>query len=143
MTQPPVQPVQPTNGTTDPADAPIGTLVSQLTEDLGKLTRQEFALARTELRDEAKKAGVGAGMLEGAALAGLLLALFASLAAMWGLAEVMHVGWAALIVAAVWAVVTAVLAVAGRNRLRKVEPVPDETIASVKEDAEWLRARKN
>jgi hypothetical protein len=149
MTQPsqPMQPMQPTQPAqpahpTTPDDS-LGELVSKLTNDLGRLTRQELALAKSELRDEAKKAGTGAGMLGGAALAGWLLLMFVSLTGMWALGEVMHLAWAALIVAAIWAVVAAVLSATGRARLRRVEPVPEETVESLKEDAAWLRARKN
>jgi len=120
----------------------IGRIVSQLTSDVGTLTRQELALAKAELREEAKQAGKGAGMLGGAAFAGWMLALFVSLTAMWALAEVMHLAWAALIVAAVWAVVAAVLAASGRKALRDVNPKPEQTVETLKEDAQWLKTRK-
>jgi hypothetical protein len=121
-----------------PPDESLGELVSHLTTDLSKLTRQELALAKAELQAEAKKAGKGAGMLGGAALAGWMLALFVSLTAMWALADVMHVAWAALIVAAVWAVVGAILLAVGRKAMREVNPKPDQTVDSLKEDAKWL-----
>ena len=60
-------------------DESVGQLVSQLTTDLGQLTRQELALAKAELQAEAKKGGKGAGMLGGAAFAGWMVALFVSL----------------------------------------------------------------
>ncbi len=91
-------------------DESVGELVSQLTTDVGQLTRQELALAKAELQAEAKKAGKGAGMLGGAALAGWMVALFVSFTVMWALDEAMDLIWAALIVAAIWAVVAAVLA---------------------------------
>ncbi|GAB2656210.1 phage holin family protein [Kribbella swartbergensis] len=119
-------------------DQSLGELVARLGNDLSTLTRQELALAKSELTDEAKKAGKGAGMLGGAAAAGWLLALFLSLTLMWLLGEVMHLAWAALIVAAIWGVVTLVLAMTGRNELQRVSPTPDQTIESVKEDAQWL-----
>jgi hypothetical protein len=126
-----------------PPDESLGELVSHLTTDLSKLTRQEFALAKAEMQAEAKKAGKGAGMLGGAAVAGWMLALFVSLTAMWALAEVMHIAWAALIVAAVWAVVGAILAATGRRAMREVNPKPDQTVDSLKEDAKWLKTQKS
>jgi nitrate/nitrite transporter NarK len=121
----------------------MGALVTHLTNDLSTLTRQELALAKAELQGEAKQAGKGAGLLGGAAFAGWLLALFASLTVMWALAEVMHIAWAALIVAAVWAVVTAVLMTTGRKALREVNPKPEQTVESLKEDAKWLKTQKS
>lgn len=124
-------------------DESVGQLVSQLTTDLGQLTRQELALAKAELQVEAKKAGKGAGMLGGAAFAGWMVALFVSLTVMWALDEAMDLIWAALIVAAVWAVVAAVLAMTGRKELREVNPKPDQTVESLKEDAKWLKTRNS
>jgi uncharacterized membrane protein YqjE len=124
-------------------DESVGRLVSQLTTDLGQLTRQELALAKAELQAEAKKAGKGAGMLGGAAFAGWMVALFLSLTVMWALDEAMDLIWAALIVAAIWAVVAAVLATTGRKELQEVNPKPDQTVESLKEDAKWLKTRKS
>jgi hypothetical protein len=124
-------------------DESLGELVSHLTDDLGRLTRQELALAKAELRTEAKKAGKGAGLLGGAAVAGWMVAAFLSLTAVWALGEAMHLVWAALIVTAVWAIVAAVLATAGRKELQDVSPVPDQTVESLKEDAKWLKNQNN
>jgi len=54
----------------------------------------------------------------------------------------MHLAWAALIVAVVWGVVAAVLARSGRNELREVNPKPEQTVETLKEDAQWLKTRK-
>jgi uncharacterized membrane protein YqjE len=124
-------------------DESVGRIVSQLTTDLGQLTRQELALAKAELQVEAKKAGKGAGLLGGAAFAGWMVALFVSLTVMWALDEAMDLVWAALIVAAVWAIVAAVLAMTGRKELREVDPKPDQTVESLKEDAKWLKTRNS
>ncbi len=124
-------------------DESVGRIVSQLTSDLGQLTRQELALAKAELQVEAKKAGKGAGLLGGAAFAGWMVALFVSLTVMWALDEAMDLVWAALIVAVVWAVVAAVLAMTGRKELREVDPTPDQTVESLKEDAKWLKTRNS
>lgn len=124
-------------------DESVGELVSQLTSDLGELTRQELALAKAELQLEARKAGKGAGMLGGAAFAGWMTALFVSLTAMWALDKAMDLIWAALIVAVVWAVVAVVLAAKGRKELQEVNPKPDQTVESLKEDAKWLKTRKS
>jgi hypothetical protein len=123
-------------------DESVGQLVSQLTTDLGQLTRQELALAKAELQAEAKKAGKGAGMLGGAAVAGWMVALFLSFTVMWALDKVMDLIWAALIVAVLWGVAAAVLAMTGRKELQDVEPKPEQTVESRKEDVKWLKTRK-
>ncbi|MGW1346750.1 phage holin family protein [Kribbella sp. NPDC002412] len=124
-------------------EASLGELFSRVTGDVGTLTRQELALAKAELRAEAKQAGKGAGMLGGAAFAGWMLGLFVSLTAMWALGEAMHLAWAALIVAAVWGVVAVVLGTSGRTALRDVNPKPEQTVETLKEDAQWLKTRRS
>ena len=48
----------------------------------------------------------------------------------------------ALIVAAVYGAIAAVLAVAGKSKVQQgVPPVPEQTVESVKEDVEWTRQR--
>jgi O-antigen/teichoic acid export membrane protein len=66
----------------------------------------------------------------------VLLLTFALVAA---LSNVMDWGWAALIVAAIWAIVGAVLYVNGRKKLKTVDPVPRRTAETLKEDARWLK----
>ncbi|MFF8288974.1 phage holin family protein [Streptomyces sp. NPDC016309] len=116
-----------------------GELLSAVTADVQTLFRQEVELAKAEVREEAAKAGKAAGMFGGAGFAGYMVALFLSLAAVFGLANVMDAGWAALIVTAVWAVVAAVLFVMGRSRMREVSPKPEKTVQTLKEDAQWAR----
>lgn len=120
-------------------DRSVGELLSEVTSDVQMLFRKEMELAKLEIREEATKAGKAAGMYGGAGFAGYMVALFASLAVVFGLANVMDAGWAALIVTAVWAVVGAVLFVKGRARMRTVSPKPEQTVQTLKEDAQWAR----
>jgi Putative Actinobacterial Holin-X, holin superfamily III len=123
------------------AEATPGQLASEVARDVSTLVRQEIALAKAELQQEAKTAGMAAGAFGGAGFAGYFVLVFASLAATWGLGEVMPLGWAALIVAGVWAVIGAVLAVVGRSRMKRFSPKPERTIETVKEDVEWAKTR--
>lgn len=120
-------------------DRSVGELVSAVTSDVQTLFRQEVELAKIEVQQEAKAAGKAAGMLGGAGFAGYMVAVFGSLAAVFGLANVMDAGWAALIVTGVWAVVGAVLYVMGRSRMRTVSLTPEQTVETLKEDAKWAR----
>lgn len=117
----------------------LGELIGEITSDLSRLFRQEVELAKAEAKQEAKKAGRAGGLLGGAAMAGYLVIVLLSLAAVFGLGEVMPLGLAALIVAVVWAVIGAVLYSAGRKQLRTVNPVPQQTAETMKENAQWLR----
>jgi hypothetical protein len=120
-------------------DRSMGELLSEVTSDIQTLFRQEIELAKAEIRQEATKAGKAGGMYGGAGFAGYMVALFASLAAVFGLANVMDAAWAALIVTALWAGIGAVLFVMGRSRMREVSPKPEQTVETLKEDARWAR----
>ncbi|MEU9313635.1 phage holin family protein [Streptomyces sp. NPDC048256] len=120
-------------------DRSVGELLSVVTSDVQTLFRQEVELAKVEVRQEATKAGKAAGMYGGAGFAGYMVVLLLSLAAVFGLANVIDAGWAALIVAAVWAVVAAVLYQRGRTRMRTVAPKPEHTVETMKENAQWAR----
>lgn len=111
----------------------VGDLMGNVTRDLATLVRQEIALAKAELKIEAKKAGKAGGMLGGAGFAGYMVLLFLSFALWWALANVMDQGWAALIVAVVWAVIGGVLYVMGRGELRGLNPVPERTVETVRQ----------
>jgi tetrahydromethanopterin S-methyltransferase subunit C len=125
---------------TQPAgETSIGELIGNISNDLSQLFRQEVELAKAEVRQEAVKAGKAAGMLGGAGFAGYLTIVLLSFAAVFGLANVIDPGWAALIVAVVWAIIGAVLFVIGRNRLKTVDPTPRRTVETIKEDAQWLK----
>ncbi|CAN5304399.1 hypothetical protein BH24ACT12_BH24ACT12_16660 [soil metagenome] len=117
----------------DPSQVSVGQLMGEISNDLSTLMRQELQLAKAELTVEAKKAGPAAGMLAGAGYAGHLLVLFVSLA-VWGfLSGPMGWGWSAVVVAAFWAVVAAVLAAQGRSKLRQVNPKPEKTVETIQE----------
>jgi uncharacterized membrane protein YqjE len=121
----------------------VGDLLSEVTSDLSKLMRQEVALARVELKEEAVKAGKASGMLGGAGAVGYLVLVFLSLALMFALDEVMPIGWAALITAVILGIVAAVLFVVGRNRFKQVNPKPEQTVETLKEDVQWAKNRSS
>jgi len=83
----------------------------------------------------------GAGMLGAAGFAGYMVLLFLSFALWWGLENVMDAGLAALIVAALWAVIGAILFVVGKKTLKTVDPKPERTVETVKEVPEALKGR--
>ena len=125
------------------ANTSPGELASEVAKDMSTLVRQELALARAEIRQEAKTAAGAFGAFGGAGFAGYFVVVFLSLALMWALGSTMALGWAALIVAALWAVVAGVLALVGRGRLKAFNPKPERTIESVKEDVQWAKTRNS
>jgi hypothetical protein len=130
---------QPPRSPADTGNESVGELIAELATDVSRLFRQEVELAKVELRAEAVKAGKAGGMLAAAGFAGYMVAVLVTLAVVAALAEVMPPGWAAVIVAVIWAIVGAVLYTVGRRRMATVSPVPEQTVETIKEDARWLR----
>jgi uncharacterized membrane protein YqjE len=121
-------------------DQGVGDLVKELSSQVSTLVRQEVDLAKAEVGEKGKKVGVGAGMFGGAGVAGLLM--LGSLTAF--LILVLHLAipaWAAALIAtALWGVVAGVLALQGRSKLQELgNPIPEQTIETVKEDIQWAR----
>jgi hypothetical protein len=114
-------------------NASLGELLGDVTRDLSTLMRQEVELAKAEAKQSASRAGKGAGMLAGAGVGGHFVLLFLSLALMWALGAIMPLGWSALIVAVVWAIIAAVLASIGRKELKQIKGLPQtgETLSEI------------
>jgi hypothetical protein len=124
----------------DREDASVGELVSRVTTDLSTLMRQELELAKAELKEEAVQAGKAAGLFGAGGVAGLMTLGFLSLALMFGLAVVMPLWLAALIVGLLWAAVGGATVLMGRTEVQRIG-APERTIKTVKEDMEWVKTR--
>lgn len=136
----PQEPVrQPAMPSADGAEPSLGELVGEIGSDLSRLVRDEIDLAKAEIKQESAKAGKAFGMLGGAGYAGHLALLMGSLTVVFALADVMDPAWAALVVTAMWAVAGAVLYMTGRARVRAVHVKPEQTVQTLKEDAQWAR----
>jgi uncharacterized membrane protein YqjE len=123
-------------------DHSTGELLKRFSDETTTLLKQEIELMKAELAEKAKPAGLGAGMFGGAGLFGLgaFLALTAFFIAL--LDGAVPIWAAALIVAAVYAAIAAVLAITGKNKVKEATPVaPEQTIGSVKEDVQWAKTR--
>jgi VIT1/CCC1 family predicted Fe2+/Mn2+ transporter len=121
------------------ATTSLGDLVGEVTRDLSTLMRQEVELAKAELKQTAKKTAAGAGMMGGAAYGAMMAIFFLSVALWWALGDLLDsLGWSAVIVAVIWAVIAAILFAIGRSRLKEVEGAP-QTVETLKEIPETLR----
>jgi uncharacterized membrane protein YqjE len=115
-------------------------LLKRLSEETTRLVHQELDLAKAELQAKGKQAGQGAGMFGAAGALGL--AALGALTACFILAlnAIMPAWLAALIVAVVYGVIAAVLALRGKAKVKQATPpVPEQTIETVKEDVEWAK----
>ena len=120
-------------------ESSLGHLFSRLTADLSKLMHDEVELAKVEMKETAKEAGAAGASLGVAGVLGLLSLLLLSFAAAWGLAEVVPEGVGFLIVGSAYGIVALALLAFGRQRLKTVNPVPEQTVETLKEDVAWAK----
>lgn len=118
----------------------VGELFNQVATDVGALLSTEIDLAKLELREEAVRAGRAAKLMSIGTVTAYFAVLLASFAAAWAIGDALDtpaIGF--LIIAALYGVAAAVLLVRGREQVRRVNGVPKQTIATIKEDIQWAR----
>ena len=127
---------------TDLRERPFGELLRQLSEETTRLVHQEIELAKAELAQKGRQAGMGAGLFGGAGAIGFLALAALTTCFILALDAAMPAWLAALLVAVVYGAIAAVLAVQGRNKVKQATPpVPEQTIETVKEDVQWAKTR--
>jgi len=118
-----------------------GELVTQLSEQVSTLVRDELALAKAEMTEKGKRAGTGVGLLGGGGVlvlygvGGLLATAVLALDLVWP-------AWlAALVVTVVVFAVAGVLALVGRGEVKRAAPpVPERAKENVQADVETVRS---
>ena len=121
----------------------LSELASVMTEDLSTLMRKEVELAKEELRVEARKAGRAGAGFASAGIGGLYAGMALVLALGYGLDQLMPLWLGFLIIGLILGAVAAVLAKKGQQELKDVNPAPEQTIETMKENAQWLSEQRN
>ena len=131
-----------TNGRTELHDRPMGELVKQLSDQTTALVRAEVELAKAELSEKGKKAGMGAGMFGGAGLFGVFGFAALTTAIIAALDLAMATWLAALIVAVVYFAIAGIAALMGKKKVEQATPLaPQQAIDTSKADVEVAKAR--
>jgi len=122
------------------SDQSFGELLKQLFQDINHLIRQEIALFKAEMNEKMVTVAGGAGLMAGAAF----LAVFAFGAITAAIILAVDLWWpawaSALVVAAAYLVIAALLILIGRSRFKRVgRPVPEQTVETLKEDIAWAK----
>jgi len=120
----------------------IGELFADLARETSTLVRQEVALAKTEMTQKASEVGKDAGLIGagGAVAYAGFLAVMAAL--ILGLGELIPLWLSALIVGLVVAGVGYALIQRGLSAIKRANLKPQQTIESLKEDAEWVKEQR-
>ena len=116
-----------------------GTLLSDAVNQLTRLVRGEVALAKAEVAQNVKNAGLGIGLLAGAAILALVALNVLAAALVAALGALIGAGWAALVVGVVILAVAGILAMRGMNSLKPENLAPSRTLANVQADAHTIK----
>jgi uncharacterized membrane protein YqjE len=129
---------QPPGNDSEPS---IGDLVSQAIRDVTQLIKCELALAKLELREDAKRLGLAAALLAITAFTGCLILVLLCIAFAFGLIALGIWPWAAFLIVAGVCLVLAALAVfivvvkvRGISGLRKTRQTVQADLALLKRD---------
>src|SRR5438105_667818 len=118
-------------------DKSIPELMRQLADETTTLVKQELDLAKAEVTQKGKEAGLGIGMFGAAGIIALFAVGALTACFIAALALAMQVWLAALIVAVVYGAIAGVIALVGKARLKRgMPPKPDQTMETLKEDVQ-------
>ena len=117
----------------------LGDLFSELAADTGTLVRQEVALAQAELSGKATRVGKQVGFLAVGGAIGYAAMLAIMAGVIIGLSNFIPLWIAALLVGAVVGAVSFFLISSAIERLKNTNLKPEESVESIKEDAQWLK----
>lgn len=124
-------------------DQHVGALVAQLSNDVSRLVRDELQLAKAELKDKGKEAGVGIGLFGGAGTVAVYGVGALVAAAILGLAAAVPAWLSALLVALVLFAIAAVAGLLGKKHItHATPPLPQGAVDGVHEDLEALKGHQ-
>jgi membrane protein implicated in regulation of membrane protease activity len=120
----------------------LGELLATATTEMSALVHEEVALAKAELRADAKRAGVGGGAIGVAAVLGLVALPLWGFAAAYGIHNLgLGLAWSFLIVGGGFIVVALLLLLLAVRKFKRIKP-PEKSLASAKETAAVLSRTK-
>jgi hypothetical protein len=117
----------------------LGSAAAAVTADLQGIIRSEVELAKAEMGQQTKNAARATIWIAVAAAFAYFTLLFLLVSLMFGLMEVVDQWLAALIVAGIALLITAVAALIARARFKQVRLVPERTIRTSRENVRWAR----
>lgn len=128
---------------TRPDERSLGELVSDATAQVQTLVKAEIALAKAEIKHDAQKAGIGAGLFGGAAFFAYVALLFLSVAAGFGIHRLgLGLGWSFLIVGGAYLLFAVLLGIVGKAHFDKMTKA-ERTRRTIQDDVTWAKALKN
>ncbi|HEX7361045.1 MAG TPA: phage holin family protein [Bryobacteraceae bacterium] len=116
-------------------------VVQDIVGNIQAIVRSEVRLAKAELSEEAVKAAQASALVAAGIVAALFTIWLSLLTALFALSHAIPYWAAALVLLIIMAITTAVLLLTGKKRFKTVHPVPQRTVETIKENAEWVKSQ--
>ena len=123
-------------------ERPISDVLQDILGNLQEMVRAEVRLARAEIRDDARQTAASAVWIAAGTIGALSAWAFLLWTITFALSTRMSMWAATLVVAVVLACASGVLIAGGIRRVKRLHPIPERTIASIKsikENVEWMK----
>lgn len=117
----------------------VSDVLQDILRNLQEMVRSEVRLAKVEIRDEVRRAVSSSIWIAGGVVGALSAWIFLLWTVAYSLATRMSMWAATLVVAVVMACIASVLVIGGIRRVRRIQPIPERTVESVKENLEWMK----
>lgn len=124
-----------------PSQRTVFDVLQDIVSNLQEIIRSEFRLAKVELKEKAQRAAKPAAVMGVGAVVAFYGVGFVLLAAVYALSLVIALWAAALIVGVVLAIIGGALLSFSRKALKEIDPIPEKTVQTVKENVQWTKDR--
>jgi Flp pilus assembly protein TadB len=114
-------------------------VLQDILRDIQEIVRAEVRLAKAEIRDEAVEAGSSALWIIAGGFTAVSAFMFLSWTAAYALATIMSMWTATLVIALALAGIASVLLIMGLRRFKRIQPIPERTVETLKENLEWIK----
>lgn len=125
----------------DADSRPLSEIVAAVIQNLQNIFRTEVRLAGLELKEKARKSGKAAGLLGGAALLGFFATACFIATCIVALSIVLPVWLSTLLMGVTLAFGAGGAFLLGRLALQDVEPIPQQTLETLKDNIDWAKTR--
>ena len=117
----------------------VSDVLQDILRNLQDMVRSEIRLAQVEIREEGRRAVASSIWIAAEAVAAVSAWTFVLWAFAYALAARMPMWAATLVVAIAMAAAAAVLIMGGIRKIKRIQPIPERTVESVKENFEWMK----
>jgi len=117
----------------------VSDVLQDIVGNIQQIIRSEVVLAKVEIKEKAQRASKPAAVMATGTVLGLYGLGFLLLAAVYGLSLAVPPWLAALVVGGALAIAGGILVGKSRRALKEIDPVPKNTVATLKENVQWAK----